>query len=315
MRSRRPPASPRGCVPSPAALTPRMPRPPPGARRSGTSSGARPRRSAHAARAVCRDGHALRRRAVRPRRPREPLHAAAAHPAGVPLRRLADPHDRLAGTPQPKRRDEQPHHPRHDRRARLQPGGDHRPAGPSRGRPRGLLRGRQLHPHRHPARPARRGPRPRRHRRRHPRARRPRPGHRAGDPRRAGKRDRCRPGAGRRPAAGAAGREGPGSTARSPTAPRRSTSRWSPERACRSPSKRETPSSARPSTPPARSRCAPPTSAPTPRWRRSSAWSRRRRAAKRRSSASPTSSRPTSCLRSSSSRSPRSCSGSSSARR
>lgn len=46
----------------------------------------------------------------------------------------------------------------------LQPCRDVRPAGPTRGRPRGLLRGRQFHPDRHPARPADRSPRPRRDR-------------------------------------------------------------------------------------------------------------------------------------------------------
>ena len=49
-----------------------------------------------------------------------------------------------------------------------------------------------------------------------------------------------------------------------------------------------TPSSARPSTRAAASATRPPRSAPTPRWRRSSSWCRRRRTPRRRRSCSPT---------------------------
>ena len=78
-------------------------------------------------------------------------------------------------------------------------------------------------------------------------------------------------------------------------APRRSTARCSPARACRSRWRRATRSPAPRSTPAAGWSCAPPRSAPTPRSRRSPASSRTPSRARRRCSAWPTASRPCSC--------------------
>ena len=156
------------------------------------------RRGADRAGAVRGDGPRGVRRRLGAGAAAQPLAAAGADHAGDVLHRLADPPHRLARPGAPRRGHEQPDHPRHDRRLRLQPAGHRRPRPAARRRARGVLRGRRGHPHPDPARPAARGPRQGRHRRGDPRAARPAGPHRPRHPRRRRGRDPGRGGRRRR---------------------------------------------------------------------------------------------------------------------
>ena len=85
------------------------------------------RRGPDRAGAVRGDGPRAVRRRLGARAAAQPLAAAGADHAGDVLHRLADPPHRLARPGPPRRGDEQPDHPGHDRRLRLQPAGHRRP--------------------------------------------------------------------------------------------------------------------------------------------------------------------------------------------